>query len=317
MTVGVAGKVTTRDRKEIPRVIDEPFKSYKNWNKELKPTAEILKVEVLRRYYAYYAMGDSTIPRPKYWSLGKSSGWLDEHPVPGGCRIDQQENENQENGNQENEIGERTDQVAQVNEDGETAGDDEIEYICSQVLALKENILSQNSQDSEPISSNHFRESDYLRLYHVIVVDDLRDKFSELYVVRTREQIDARNSVVSGPDFFTMAAEKFNDGNWSSESLPIPDVHENFSESKLLPLRVPPISADDFKRQFVDCRGRLVAMIARWKQSGSGANMKKFSDDEEGMTEDEIYEFKDGDDRKAFLNKDPPHILYLWHLSRE
>ena len=29
-----------------------------------------------------------------------------------------------------------------------------------------------------------------------------------------------------------------------------------------------------------------------------------------------VYKFFDGDDRKNFLKERPPHVLYLWHITR-
>ena len=40
-------------------------------------------------------------------------------------------------------------------------------------------------------------------------------------------------------------------------------------------------------------------------------------DDEnnEKRTQEQVYEFVDGDDRKSFLRECPAHVLYLFHLA--
>ena len=38
-------------------------------------------------------------------------------------------------------------------------------------------------------------------------------------------------------------------------------------------------------------------------------------DDNNKQTQEEVYEFVDGDDRKSFLCKCPAHVLYLRHLT--
>ena len=37
--------------------------------------------------------------------------------------------------------------------------------------------------------------------------------------------------------------------------------------------------------------------------------------DNDKQTQEQVYEFVDGDDRKSFLCKHPAHVLYLWHLA--
>ena len=73
----------------------------------------------------------------------------------------------------------------------------------------------------------------------------------------------------------------------------------------------------------------MVKVIADWERSGSGSGMSRtllqgcnnnHEDDSIGnsenvQSEQDVYEFWDGDDRKSFLRERPSHILYLWHLA--
>ena len=73
-------------------------------------------------------------------------------------------------------------------------------------------------------------------------------------------------------------------------------------------------------KKLSDNRYKMVKVIADWERSGSGHgminNLVDDGDENEGsMTEARVYEFIDGDDRKSFLHKRPPHVLYLWHIA--
>ena len=72
----------------------------------------------------------------------------------------------------------------------------------------------------------------------------------------------------------------------------------------------------------------MVKVIAEWERSGSGRGMARNifqarTDDDDNtsgnlenqQSEQEVYEFWDGDDRQSFLHERPSHVLYLWHLA--
>ena len=61
----------------------------------------------------------------------------------------------------------------------------------------------------------------------------------------------------------------------------------------------------------------MVKVILDWECSGSGHGMLNDLDDENNKkrTQEQVYEFVDGDDRKSFLHECPAHVLYLWHLA--
>ena len=61
----------------------------------------------------------------------------------------------------------------------------------------------------------------------------------------------------------------------------------------------------------------MVKAILDWERSGSGHGMLNNLDDHnnEKQTQEQVYEFVDGDDIKSFLRECPAHVLYLWHLA--
>ena len=80
-----------------------------------------------------------------------------------------------------------------------------------------------------------------------MVDDNIRQAFGEAYAVKTREELDGRNSGLY-KSFYEKAAEKFNDKDWIPHSIVFPDLHEDFEKSKPLPLNVAAITAEQFKK---------------------------------------------------------------------
>ena len=46
-----------------------------------------------------------------------------------------------------------------------------------------------------------------------------------------------------------------------------------------------------------------------------GCSMTLDDENNKKRTQEQVYEFVDGDDRKSFLHECPAHVLYLWHLA--
>ena len=58
----------------------------------------------------------------------------------------------------------------------------------------------------------------YLCLYHTLVDGNIRQAFGEAYAVKTREELDGRNSGLY-KSFYEKAVEKFNDKDWIPHSI--------------------------------------------------------------------------------------------------
>ena len=157
--------------------------------------------------------------------------------------------------------------------------------------------------------------------------DSVRGEFGEAFAVKTREELDGRHSALY-KDFYEKAADQFNDKEWIPNSLVVPNLHEDFKRSKPLPLNVTPITAEQLKK-LSDNWYKMVKEIADWERSGSGSGMPRnllqgctnddnnnsIGNSENVQSEQDIYEFWDGDNRKSFLRERPSHVLYLWHLA--
>ena len=85
----------------------------------------------------------------------------------------------------------------------------------------------------------------YLRMYHVLIDDELRTELTKAFTVKTRQELDGRNSGLY-KSYYELAAEKFNDSNWVPSSLSLPELHDDYTESKMLVLNVMPVTAELF-----------------------------------------------------------------------
>ena len=115
--------------------------------------------------------------------------------------------------------------------------------------------------------------------------------------MKTCEELDGWNTSLL-EDFYNLAAEQFNNVDWIPDSLVLPELHEDYSRSKRLPLNVVPITAEQFKRKLNDNCYKMVKVIADWERSGAGAGVvNNIAEDElEEQAMQTQYEFLDSDD---------------------
>ena len=104
--------------------------------------------------------------------------------------------------------------------------------------------------------------------------DSVRGAFGQAFAVKTREELDGQNSSLY-KDIYKKAADRFNDKEWIPNSLVLPNLHDDFKQSKPLPLNVTPITPEQFKKKLSDNRYKMVKVIADWERSGSGSGMAR------------------------------------------
>jgi hypothetical protein len=110
---------------------------------------------------------------------------------------------------------------------------------------------------------------------------EIGHKLVTLNVVKSREELNSRNLVKGGTRFFEDATAKFIDVNFVPESMALPDLHNKFAVSKKMYLLVDEIDAEDVKKQFTDCCGKLINVKNAWERSGSGKVMATAVDGDE------------------------------------
>ena len=270
MSEGIPTNVAT-----LPKHKDPPFCISKKYHREVKPDLGTLQQEVVRRYNAYGLSSNGKPLRPKNWNKDKCLAFLNEHPIPALAHF--------------SEIEFLQKELQKWSEIQKTVND------------------SQQQEEDRVLQKSWNSDVPYLRMYHVLIDDKLRLELTKAFTVKSREELDGRNSGIY-KSYYEQAAEKFNDSEWIPSSLSLPDLHDDFAESKMLILNVMPITAEVFQRKLEDARYKMVKVIADWEKSGSGRGQVVETDSD--------YEFIDGDDRKAFLRERPPHVLYLWHVAK-
>jgi hypothetical protein len=183
---------------------------------------------------------------------------------------------------------------------------EEIPYVRSQLNKYKAHVtamvLSDKATEALSTSKNWCTSLPFLRLYDMFMDKEIQHKLVTLNVVKSREELDSRNSVKGGTSFFEDATAKFNDVDFVPEWMALPDLHEDFAVSKKLYLLVDEIDAEDVKKGFTNCRGKLIKVKTAWERTKSGKVMATAADgNERARMEKEVYEFKDGDDRQRHL----------------
>ena len=90
--------------------------------------------------------------------------------------------------------------------------------------------------------------------------------------MKTCEELDGWNTSLF-EDSYDHAAKQFNNVDWILDSLVLPELHEDYSRSKPLPLNVFPITTEQFKKKLNDNHYKMVKVIANWERSSAGAGM--------------------------------------------
>ena len=200
---------------EFPDHKNPPFSKAKAYHSEVKPDAATLKLEVKWHWKAYFST--TCQPCPTNWKIDKCHEYLLSHPIPTSEKAD-------------------------------------LDFLESQIQEWKGIQLminkSQEQEDNWIIQHSWSSDIPYLHLYHILVEDSIQSSFGKVYNAKTREELDGRNTSFF-QDFYKLAAEQFNNVNWIPNSLFLPDLHENFSRSKPLPLNMTRITPEQFKKNYM------------------------------------------------------------------
>ena len=265
---------------EFPQHDKPPFSTSKNCHKEVKPDLGTLQHEVVRWHNAYGIPDRNKAPRPKNWNKAKCIEFLESNDI---------------------------------------TLPSEIKFVKTELVKWKDIQVSVNqsqvAEEERIVQKAWSNEIPCLRMCHVLVDDDIRGEFARSFAVKTREELDGRNSGLFS-NFYENAAKKFNNADWVPQSLCLPELHDDFAQSKDLGLTVTPVTPEQFQKKLTDARCKMVKVIADWEKSGSGRGMLVGGEGGDDENEALVHEFIDGDDRKAFLRERPPHVLCLWHIAR-
>ncbi|KAL3941072.1 MAG: hypothetical protein SGARI_000713 [Bacillariaceae sp.] len=155
---------------------------------------------------------------------------------------------------------------------------------------------------------------DRLRLIEAFCCDEAKAKFSSTQDCYRREQLDARRSGdFQLDDYFATVSEQFNDPEFLPKLQAFPELHDNLSSARDLPLKEYRTTRSSAKDKFDEMRNSLHHIVRRWELSGSGSGQRDEDDPDYGTVGESRQ--VDGDDRKNFLphnNDNLFYLLYFW-----
>ena len=198
--------------RDIPDHKEPPFSQSKVYHSEVKLDVSTLKLEVTQCWKAYTKSGRQ--PRPSNWKIDKCIEYLLENPIP-------------------------------------TMEIHDLDWIEGKLKEWKgiQEMVNESQQREDDWILHHTWSTDipYLCLYHTLIEDNICLSLGEAFAMKTREQLDGRNSNLFKL-FYEKAADRFNNANWILNSIVLPDLHEDFNRSRPLPLNVAPISLEWFQK---------------------------------------------------------------------
>ena len=208
------------DRETLISAEQEPFlSSHKKSN--YKPTASDLKAEVQRRATLKYPEAKPVACR--YWPLSK----LNKH----------------------------------LTEDYPILDDIDVEFLRRKTNEIKSAGVpgEQDEQLVEEGSSRWIDQKAFLRLYHVLIDEEVKKLFFTRDNVFNRQELDARNSSQRRKTFQEAAADLYNDPNFAPSSYTWGHVHSDFAESIKLAAEDAPtqVTPEKIMEQFNNVRARL------------------------------------------------------------
>jgi hypothetical protein len=113
-----------------------------------------------------------------------------------------------------------------------------------------------NKTNVKPWNSN----DPYLRLYHCLCVDEVKEAFLRKDDAHTRQQLDGSKSSKRSLNWTELARDRFNDPAFIPISLELADWHQDFAQPFPLELHHMPdvITEHQVKWRLADCRAKLI-----------------------------------------------------------
>ena len=157
-----------------------------------------------------------------------------------------------------------------------------------------------------------------MRFVEVMLSDNVKSLYVKSQDCLTAGELDARNSVLRMVDFYDKVSEVFNDPGFEPETLPLPDLHEDFALPVKLVLKQWRCTRDKAKDLANAVRPKLAKMCHNYELSGAGAGQMR-DEGNERYGHFDLDHCIEGDDRRSFLlNPSESWLLYWWdRLDKE
>jgi hypothetical protein len=202
----------------------EPYASYSGRNRFL-PTQPIIVAEVFRRSKYHKKVP----PKCKNWTKCLLLEWLLENP---------------------------------------RKNLDDVNFLIKEEESFR-NVLAEARKERETTSTEPTKPTKkspwisnepFLRLYHCLLDDAVKQAFLKKDDALTRQQLDANKSDKRAPTYAELARDLFNDEEFRPVSQGLPDLHDDFAEEIPLGLETMPITADEVKNRLADSRAKLIVV---------------------------------------------------------
>ena len=241
--------------------------------------------EIDRRCFFYHDYVQ--MARPKQWNLEKKIDFLNNNPMQ----------------------NDKSSQDIQL-----------LKNTLVQLKALAQNVISSHREQADRRDMTKKRWLDvipWLRFIMCFTDDRVKEKFLQRHAPLHREELDARGTGSAPRDYRHYVAEIFNDSNKVFNVPAMPHVHQDFAEAIECPLTVSVIDVEEVGKRLQNMKMLLTTMKLQWERSGSGSYMMLSKDDTHYRSEEEVYQFVDGDDRQSFLSHvhNKTHILVWWDIA--
>jgi hypothetical protein len=105
-----------------------------------------------------------------------------------------------------------------------------------------------------------YDQNPFLRLYHVLLEDDVQKACGQRHDTPLRDGFDARNCDAQPATLYEVLAEQFNSPNFNPATNVYPDLHSFFAQSIQLPVHIAPmpVTPKKIKDKFAEVHSHLV-----------------------------------------------------------
>ena len=263
----------------------EPWKSFPI--AQIRPNKDMLIKEVTRRWSQSNKDKTNTKigPRPKQWTLVKIRDWLEVNPI---------------------------------------VDPNDVTFLKDVVRTRREIATAAQTEEQENnvrLGAGNWNQTACMRLIHALIDhDDLKTKFlNRLNLPAGRSSVENRQQARES-DVWHLLADKWNDKNFSPETISLPAVHTEFTFPDVIlhaeVADLAPATAEKVEDKWASMILEMNRCIANWQKSGQGEGG---IDDADNVTDQEFGSLANRtqhalSERQHYFRDRQLYLLYLWEM---
>ena len=202
------------------------------------------------------------------------------------------------------------------------------EFVCQKEQEYRDTLLRVIAAQEERKREANSYKDDRLRFILCSEDEQIREKYLLTQDALTLPELDGRNSDQRDSSFYDLIVAKFNDEDFIGKTEGLPNLHDDFVEPVSVFKGEYTLTQKKAKNLIAQMKPKILDICQRYEASGNGSNMMD-SDNED----DDLYqghprwgtfnaeramrkngEYKNGDDRAAFLRFEGSELLYWWYV---